>query len=204
MYTRYYYRSFIDSQFDKTHSTICFGCSICYQIEPPGHTPPALLFLSFTMTNSGELFGSDKRQTVLCSVPLSGCRLEAPIALEFPWGRWRLTVAPQALSERLIGRGFEKSQQGFLKMLRFFITYWNCVFIFVSGRRIWRCLKSKTGGFLTRGTKNWWFFVAVSSKLQGEMPISTSYPPLPLWINLNCPPLWLTKWKVMHAKLGCL
>ena len=32
----------------------CFGCPRSYPREPPGHTPPAFLFLSSTMSNSGE------------------------------------------------------------------------------------------------------------------------------------------------------
>jgi len=34
----------------------CFGCPRGYPQEPPGHTPPAFLFLSSTMSNSGEAF----------------------------------------------------------------------------------------------------------------------------------------------------
>ena len=34
----------------------CFGCPRGYPREPPGHTPPAFLFLSSTMSNSGEDF----------------------------------------------------------------------------------------------------------------------------------------------------
>lgn len=32
----------------------CFGCPRGYPREPPGHAPPAFLFLSSTMSNSGE------------------------------------------------------------------------------------------------------------------------------------------------------
>jgi len=34
----------------------CFGCPRGCPREPPGHTPPAFLFLSSTMSNSGESF----------------------------------------------------------------------------------------------------------------------------------------------------
>lgn len=32
----------------------CFGCSTGYPVKPPGHTPPAFLFPSTTMSNSRE------------------------------------------------------------------------------------------------------------------------------------------------------
>jgi hypothetical protein len=34
----------------------CFGCPNGYPLEPPGHAPPAFLFLSSTMSNSRKDF----------------------------------------------------------------------------------------------------------------------------------------------------
>ena len=52
---------------------LCFGCPDGYPSEPPGHTPPAFLFLSSTMSNSGEVLSFRFMQpTKNPPVPLSG------------------------------------------------------------------------------------------------------------------------------------
>ena len=84
--------------------------------------PPALLFLSFTMSNSREPFGSDKRQTNPCPVSFFLGRrpaLWAPDALEFPWTVRRLTAAPRPSVMRCICSTPPKCQQSFLRKMRF-------------------------------------------------------------------------------------
>jgi hypothetical protein len=44
------------SSLNIKRNRLCFGCSSSYPLEPPGHTPPAFLFLSSTMSNSREAF----------------------------------------------------------------------------------------------------------------------------------------------------
>jgi hypothetical protein len=52
---------------------LCFGCPRSYLREPPGHTPPAFLFLSSTMSNSREALSFRFVQpTKNPPVPLSG------------------------------------------------------------------------------------------------------------------------------------
>ena len=52
----------------------CFGCPSGYPLEPPGHTPPAFLFLSSTMSNSGKSLVTlqSMQSTRLAAGPLSG------------------------------------------------------------------------------------------------------------------------------------
>jgi len=44
------------SSLNIKRNRLCFGCPSSYLLEPPGHQPPAFLFLSSTMSNSGEAF----------------------------------------------------------------------------------------------------------------------------------------------------
>jgi hypothetical protein len=55
----------------------CFGCPRGCPREPPGHAPPAFLFLSSTMSNSGEslvTLRSDASDTNRCRSPLGRYR----------------------------------------------------------------------------------------------------------------------------------